>query len=417
MQEVKIVFITPLKIGERAVGNGKSRSTLYKADSNGNVTILSSRGTISFNAGRSWEELVSLANESNNYFNTYPLEALQDGFYRGSGKRYFDEDSLYIANQSVKAYEILRDAVGGNELFMYPNVDAIKGVPRKELSRIAIGAVGDIPINGVPIRDLALNNGGTFAMNKGGNITLNTAIWSRSQNRVIDLRNPKEAETYYRNSYLSKWSSTDSTVGTILHEYGHSVQGVLALNPKYRKVWNTFMKETDNGINQVVSDYAGSYKNKQTRMQENFAEAFSAYLTGKEFRGAPDYERSFIKLMNSVGIKSSSYKSSNVPKVTETINTEPSIFKKTRDDYVPIPVTTKVSTKVSTPKSSVGSVKKIRTASNFTKSSISISGTIRGKNFTATITDGIRNRGYIERTIGNTKYRIDINTGAFTKVD
>ena len=42
-----------------------------------------------------------------------------------------------------------------------------------------------------------------------------------------------------------------------------------------------------------------------------------------------------------------------------------------------------------------------------------VMGSINGSNFSAKITDTVKKRGYIDKTIGGTKYRIDISTGSY----
>ena len=191
----------------------------------------------------------------------------------------------------------------------------------------------------------------------------------------------------------------DFPQGLIIHEFGHHVENkVFRLNSRVKG-----------------SSAVSSYGNASSR--EAFAEAFTAYCFGVTPINGSEYYSNFKTLMRSKGLQSfEGLFSPSGLKQKPTVSTTKVTTKVTTPKATPVKTETP---KVSTPKTPTikNNTPKVRTASNFTKSSTSISGTIRGKNFTATITDGIRNRGYIERTVGSTKYRIDINTGAFTKID
>ena len=214
---------------------------------------------------------------------------------------------------------------------------------------------------------------------------------------------------------------------TIIHEFGHHI---------HHKVFNL-----SDGIvkgNSAVSSYGNA------NHMEAFAEAFTAYCYGVNPLQGKEYYSNFKQVMKDNGLSGFEgiFKSSNVKPTkvttpttsgatTNRISTKPttkptnsappvskgsSLPKPTTTNKPSVPKPATSTTKSTTTKSTTKNPTKERTASNFVKTTNSISGTIRGKSFTATITDGIRNRGYIERTVGNTRYRIDISTGAFTKV-
>ncbi len=289
-----------------------------------------------FRAGKSWNKLVEEANKSNNYKNNAMLFYLKHGAFEQDkkgrycvdafgNKHYFDEHNLYIANQVSKAYDLQRAAVGNSKKFLM-TYDLSDGTQKfgkvrikdKELySQVYIHSNPNMSLQRLankPMGDKSLK--GAIAYNQGGTIVVFPVV--KEKKGFADLRSPKSADRVFKEDYDSGWCAAKGLTGSILHEYGHGVESVI--QKRFPKQYSKFLQETNGGRNQYVSGYAHSYKGKRNSAvlcrEENFAEAYAAYVSGTmrkevelEFRGktvsqsCDDYYASFEKLMKSCGIK------------------------------------------------------------------------------------------------------------------
>ena len=247
------------------------------------------------------------------------------------------------------------------------------------------------------------------------------------------------------NSYWSVGSSFPQS--TVIHEFGHHIE---------RSVFNGYAVVAGN---RAVSTYG----NKNNH--EAFAEAFLAYCLGVTPTEGTEYYKNFKILMKDKGLEkfegsfkephiiktntntdktvsvttaSKSASGSSVKTVTSTPTTKPATKPAVTSTNKPStkptpkptattkPVTKKVGTN-NTGKTNKPSVVKTITkvtktltskkVTNFTKTPKMISGSIKGKDFSSVLTKTVRERGYIERTINNVKYRININNGTYTVVN
>ena len=271
-----------------------------------------------FEAGKSWEELLEEANEGNNYLNSEDLANLTPPFgaYTMNSDNvlkntYFDENSLYMVNEIANAYRIQARITNNNPDFMF-TTDSSRGIDYQKsqsLIRIAIDKTTE------PIKQ-AFSNKGTLAYinTDDGKITLNRYLLKISPEKgvgvvgVYDMRIPNHAKEGSVTSFKSGWSSTSSYVGSILHEYGHAIQSIIGKNPKYRAAYDKFLVETTLGINALVSKYPASFKKNFFKVQtENFAEAYAAYATGTKVKAsAKAYYEPFKALMKEIGIQEGS---------------------------------------------------------------------------------------------------------------
>ncbi len=299
----------------------------------------------SFTAEKSWAQLMEGASKENNYYNNAALYYLKTGNFKtdkhgryytdeDGNRYYFDENLLYISNQINKAWEIQRKATGGSKDYMLHYT----GLPKKEndltdangkviltsrerLSQVFIAYDPRDSLKNFADRKENLQ---TYAVNASGRIVINSYV-KDDKGKYHDMRSPKKAESSFLEDYNTKaGSSTKTMVGAILHEYGHSVQEVIM--DKYPRQWDKFMSDTNYGRNQFVSRYAASYRKQRgwgrtSATDENFAEAYSAYVTntpfhkevpltskvkGKELekmQPTDDYVKAFKQLMKECGIK------------------------------------------------------------------------------------------------------------------
>ena len=241
------------------------------------------------------------------------------------------------------------------------------------------------------------------------------------------------------NSYWSVGASFPQS--TVIHEFGHHIER------------SVFKGNANIAGNTAVSTYG----NKNSH--EAFAESFLAYCLGVTPTEGKEYYKNFKDLMNSSGLSKfeGSFKEPHIIKTNNTATnkvvsvttaskpasektvtntptpkpaTKPAVTSTNKPTPKPTattkPVTKKVGTN-NTGKTSKPSVVKTITkvtktltskkVTNFTKTPKMISGNIKGKDFSSVITKTIRERGYIERTINNVRYRINIDNGTYTVVN